>query len=60
MWYIATVHFLEAIFHEDIYTWVLEIVTDSQTDSLTNLIKCIVVYRSYSYTFWSTSLWDPD
>ena len=39
------------------YTWVLEIVTDDQTDSLTNLIKCVVVYRSYSYTL---SLWTSD
>ena len=30
-----------------IYTWVLKIVTDNQT----NLIKCVVVYRSYSYVF---------
>ena len=39
--------------------WVLKIVTDGQTDSLTNLIKCVVVYCSYSYAFWSTSLWAP-
>ena len=39
--------------------WVLKIVTDGQTDSLTNLIKCVVVCRSYSYAFWSTSLWAP-
>ena len=42
---------LEAIFNEGVYTWVLKIVTDGQTDSLTNLIKCVVVYRSYSYAF---------
>ena len=60
MWYIVTVHFVEAIFHEGVYTWILKIVTDGQTDSLTNLIKCVVVYRSYSYAFWSTSLWAPD
>ena len=55
----VAVHFLEAIFNEGVYTWVLKIVTDGQTDSLTNLIKCVVVYRSYSYAFWSTSLWAP-
>ena len=57
---VVAVHFLEAIFNEGVYTWVLKIVTDGQTDSLTNLIKCVVVYRSYSYAFWSTSLWAPD
>ena len=50
---------VDAIFNEGIYTWVLKIVTDSQTDSLTNLIKCVVICRSYSYAFWSTSLWAP-
>ena len=40
--------------------WDLKIVADGQTDSLTNLIKCVVIYRSYSYAFWSTSLWAPD
>ena len=54
MEYIAAVHFLEAIFNEGVYTWVLKI--DCQTD----LIKCAVVYRSYSYAFWSTSLWAPE
>ena len=53
MYYIVAVHFLEAIFNEGVYTWVLKIVTDGQTDSLTNLIKCVVVYRSYSYRFLS-------
>ena len=57
---IVAVHFLEAIFNEGVSTWVLKIVTDGQTDSLTNLIKCVVDYRSYSYAFWSTSLWAPD
>ena len=38
-------------------TWVLKIV---QTDSLTNLIKCMVVCRSYAFTFLSTSFWGPD
>ena len=38
----------------------LKIVIDCQTDSFTNIIKCVVVYRSYSYAFWSTSLWAPD
>ena len=52
----VAVHFLEAIFNEGVYTWVLKIVTDGQTDSLTNLIKCVVVYRSYSYAL---SLWAP-
>ena len=50
---------VDAIFNEGVYTWVLKIVTDGQTDSLTNLIKCVVVCRSYSYAFWSTSLWAP-
>ena len=48
---------VDAIFNEGVYKWLLKIVTDSQTDSLTNLIKCMVVCRSYSYTFWSTLLW---
>ena len=48
---------VDAIFNEGVYTWVLKIVTTCQTDSLTNLIKCVVVCRSYSYAFWSTSLW---
>ena len=51
---LVAVRFLEAIFNEGVYTWVLKIVTDSQTNSLTNLIKCVVVCRSYSYAFWST------
>ena len=37
----------------------IHVVTDGQTDSLTNLIKCMVVYSFYSCTFWSTSLWSP-
>ena len=56
---IVAVHFLKAIFNEGVYMCVLILVTDCQTDSLTNLIRCVVVYRSYSYTFWSTSLWAP-
>ena len=32
--YIVAVHFVEAIFNEGVYTWVLKIVTDGQTDSL--------------------------
>ena len=35
------------------------LVNVGQTDSLPNLIKCVVVYRSYSYALWSTSLWAP-
>ena len=42
------------------YMWVLKIVTDGQIDSLTNLIKCVVVCHSYSSTSWSMSLWDPN
>ena len=45
---------VDAIFNEGVYTLVLKIVTDDQTDSLTNLIKCKVVYHSYFYAFWST------
>ena len=37
-----------------------KVVTDGQTDSLTNLIKFVVVYCSYSYAFWPKSLWAPD
>ena len=51
---------LDAIFNKGVYTWVLKIVTDGQTDSLTNLIKCMVGYRFYSYAFWSMWLWTPD
>ena len=51
---------VDAIFNEGVYMWVLKIVTDSQTVSLTNLIKCVVVCCSYSYAFWSNSLWAPD
>ena len=36
---------------------VLKIVTDGQTDSLA---KCMVICHSYSYPFWSMSLWAPD
>ena len=43
------------ILHEHVIKY-LKIVTDGQTDSL---IKCMVVYRSYSYGFWSTLLWAP-
>ena len=50
---------VDAIFNEVVYTWVLKIVTDGQTDSLPNLIKCVVVYCSYSYALWSTSLSAP-
>ena len=42
---------VDSIFNEGIYTWVLKIVTDGQTDNLTNLIKCVVVCHSYSYAF---------
>ena len=44
---------LEAIFNEGVYTWVLKIVTDGQTDSLTNLIKCVVVYRLRFLSSWA-------
>ena len=50
MQYIKAVPFLEAIFNEGVYTWVLKIVTESQTDSLTNLIKCVVVYPAPTLT----------
>ena len=43
---------VDAMFNENVYTWVRKIVTDGQTNSLTNLIKCMVVYCSYS-------LWAP-
>ena len=49
----------KCLINEGIHLWVLKIVTDGQTDSLTNLIKCVVICRSYSYAFWSTSLWAP-
>ena len=51
---------LDTIFNKGVYIWVLKIVTNGQTDSLTNLIKCVVVCHSNSYTFWSISLWAPD
>ena len=61
--YIVIVHFLAAIFHEGIYTWALKIVTDGQTDSLHDQFNemrgCLHVYLSYSYAFWSMSLWAP-
>ena len=50
---------VDAMFNENVYMWVWKIVTEGQTDSLTNLIKCVVVYHSYSYAFWSTWLWAP-
>ena len=56
---VVAVDLLEAVFNEGIYTWVLKIVTDGQTGSLTNLIKCVVVCRSYSNAFWLMSLWAP-
>ena len=40
---------VDTMFNEGIYMWVLKIVTDSQTDSLN---KYMVVYHSYSYSFW--------
>ena len=55
----VAVHFLEAKFNEGVYMWVLKIVTDGQTDNSTNIIKCVVLCHSYSYAFWSTSLWSP-